>query len=653
LRRLPIRLKLAGTIALPLGALAGVTLIEVADAAQGVTQVRAQSDLARSVIGPAGVLITLQNERSWFAVALQGFEDAVVLPVEGYDETRSLTDEAIDAFRAELGEKDELVQDAFRPALDGLGALDEIRSDIDEITAGSPTVQQRVEFGFATFERYTRLADPFFDATTQIAEAVDDVELRWGASLADAAARQIEVISQIMSATIGNALLSEGGVDQPDEITELAFLQSALLHNATVMTTASGPYEDIAAETFPTDLTGELSAQVDQATTTGRVDLGILLDSVNVPADEGYYGYQTAVHGAINTRADDLNAAAEARRFRFGALAAGALALAVGLTWLVSRSITRPLQSLTRQATVLAHRRLPDAVSGILRTPVGDDITVPVLDPITVPTGDEVAEVAAALSSVQESATRLAVEQAVLRRNIADSFLHLGQRNQNLLRRQLDFITQLESQETDPNALAHLFQLDHLATRMRRNAENLLVLGGSDPPRSPTAPISVSDVVRAALGEIRDYHRVVPGGIEAATVVGSTAVDLAHLLAELIENALTHTPQRSPVEVTGHRQRHDGGYVLAVIDSGPGMTPAATAQANRRLAGTESYTVAPSKYLGHYVAATLAARHDIRLRLDPSPTGGITAVVELPPPVVTAPAAGHPGPVNTLEPVAE
>src|SRR5690606_11180801 len=145
----------------------------------------------------------------------------------------------------------------------------------------------------------------------------------------------------------------------------------------------------------------------------------------------------------------------------------------------------------------------------------------PHVTPVRVNARDEVADVADALNTVQDTALDLAVEQAVLRRNIADSFVNLGRRNQHQLGRQLDFITELESKATDPDTLANLFRLDHLATRMRRNAESLLVLAGVEPPRKWAAPVRLTDVIRAALGEVEDYQRVTVRGVEPATIVGS------------------------------------------------------------------------------------------------------------------------------------
>jgi len=155
-----------------------------------------------------------------------------------------------------------------------------------------------------------------------------------------------------------------------------------------------------------------------------------------------------------------------------------------------------------------------------------------------------------------------------------------------------------------------------------------------EPPRKWAAPVRLTDVIRAALGEVEDYQRVTVRGVEPATIVGAAAADLAHLLAELIENALVFSPPDQTVDIRG-RNRHDG-YTLAVIDSGLGMPPADIEAANRRLAGEESFTIAPSKYLGHYVAGNLAARHGITVHLDNSPGNGITATVRLPGSLLTA-----------------
>jgi len=279
----------------------------------------------------------------------------------------------------------------------------------------------------------------------------------------------------------------------------------------------------------------------------------------------------------------------------------------------------------------VARRRLPTAVEAVLDTPRGMDIAVPEPEPVTVRSRDEVADVASALNTVQQSALDLAVGQAVLHRNVADSLVNLGRRHQSLLSRQISFITELEKDESDPDNLANLFHLDHLATRMRRNAESLLILGGVEirPRQRPGTAARVTDVIRAALGEVEHYRRVVAPAVDPILVVGHAVADLVHLLAELVDNALQYSPPQSGVEIRG--QAHHAGYTLTVVDEGMGMRPDEIARANKRLAGAEKFTVAPSKYLGHYVAGHLAARHDIQVRLHGGAWGGgVTAQVHLP-----------------------
>ncbi len=168
----------------------------------------------------------------------------------------------------------------------------------------------------------------------------------------------------------------------------------------------------------------------------------------------------------------------------------------------------------------------------------------------------------------------------------------------------------------------------------------------------------VTDVVRAALGEVEDYQRVAVRAMDPVTVVGSIASDLAHLLAELMENALVFSPEDHLVDIRGHA-RADGGYLIGVIDTGTGMPPEALDTANRRLAGSESFTVAPSKYLGHYVAGNLAARHGIRVSLSTtSGARGTTATIDLPAGLLhqdalaVGPPPPPPGPAPALEPEA-
>src|ERR671919_317999 len=641
MRRIPIRLKLAGALAVPLLGLSVVAALEAAQISGEVDEVRRQRELARASTGHQGLITVLENERNWAAIEVSGQAEAVDLRVEGYDATRADTDRAIVDFEAALARDDRAVREAFRPALEALDGLDALRSDIDAVP--DPRDTSKIDVANEFYGRYAELIDPFLDANTRVVSAIDNAELRRGASLVDLATRQIETFAELSRLTAIGVTLG-GGIDTPAEISAIARSRATFdANNEDILRASEEPYASVIDELFPQDVVAGLFEQIDTEIQGGEADFNEVIEIISVPPDEGYGGMRDRLSDELIASADDLVHDAEVRRWWYIALAAVALVAAVALTWLVSRSITRPLRSLTRQATAMADHRLPEAVLDILDIPLGDDVGVPEVEPVAVATRDEVVDVADALNTVQDTALDLAVEQAVLRRNLADSFVNLGRRNQNLLGRQLDFITELETNEVESDTLANLFRLDHLATRMRRNAESLLVLAGVEPPRKWAAPVRLTDVIRAALGEVEDYQRVTVRGVEAATIIGAAAADLAHLLAELIENALVFSPPDQTVDIRG-RQRparaaegagHTDGYTLAIIDSGLGMAPPDIDAANRRLAGTEAFTVAPSKYLGHYVAGNLAARHNIAVRLDNSPGNGITATIGLPPELLT------------------
>jgi signal transduction histidine kinase len=384
-----------------------------------------------------------------------------------------------------------------------------------------------------------------------------------------------------------------------------------------------------------------------QIIATGVVNVPAMLDGISLEDDESYYGFLSDVSGIVQARADHLNEVAAARSRWYIAAAALVVAAALIAILAVSRSIVGPLKDLTRQSMAMAEKHLPAAVRSVLDAPVGDDVQVPHLAPVTVRSSDEVADVAETLNTVQTAALDLAVDQAMLRRNVADAFVNLARRNQNLIARQLDFITELERNETRTTTLENLFRLDHHATRMRRNAESLLVLAGVEGSRKWGAPVNLTDVVRAAVGEVEDFRRVIITTMDGASVVGSVASDLAHLLAELIENALQFSPPQRTVEINGRAQRD--GYLLLIVDDGIGMPRDELAAANERLEFGAPKTIAPSRYLGHYVAGNLARRHGITVRLYPTPCSGVTASVALPAGLlageVPAPVHGYRPPV--------
>ncbi len=323
------------------------------------------------------------------------------------------------------------------------------------------------------------------------------------------------------------------------------------------------------------------------------------------------------------------------------AVALAAVGLAAALLGLVlvtrvSRAVSSPLVDLANQAEHLANVSLPAAVQAILDADAAGG-QLPEVPKVRVGDIEEVAAVAIALEALNTTAVELASGQAALRRNLSDAFVNLGRRNQNLVTRQLEYITEIELKEADPTSLEELFRLDHLATRMRRNAESLLILAGSGPARHWNASVPVMDVARAASAEVEDYKRLRLHHFDPAMVTGIVTTDLVHILAELIENALTFSPPGAPVDVYGRFL--EGGYVIVIVDSGIGMSSEDLATANQRLEGQGANGEVPGRYLGHFVAGRLAARHAIAISLQPSHSGGLVARVKVPASLMEEPVA--------------
>ncbi|MFX0574837.1 nitrate- and nitrite sensing domain-containing protein [Nocardia nepalensis] len=336
---------------------------------------------------------------------------------------------------------------------------------------------------------------------------------------------------------------------------------------------------------------------------------------------------QQAVGDDVQRRADAL------RRDAFltlgGFLLAALIAIAAEVALVVAsvRAIVRPLAALAAEADDVANHRLPEVIAA---WQASDDTHPDPPAPVRTPRGAsaEIAAVAGALDGVQTTAFELASQQALVRRNTTESMANLARRNQNLVRRQLGLISEFEREELDPKALSNLFELDHLATRMRRNAESLLVLVGAASPRRWAEPIALTDVIRAGLSEVDDYRRVVLRRVDDIAITGAVVSDLAHILAELIENGLAFSPPDLEVEIYGRKL--PTGYLLAVVDHGVGMPVEQLDEANARLRGETDFVIAPTRYLGHYVVGRLARRLGIDVDLNVSPVSGIVARLLLP-----------------------
>nr|WP_202447644.1 nitrate- and nitrite sensing domain-containing protein [Streptomyces sp. SID5468] len=298
---------------------------------------------------------------------------------------------------------------------------------------------------------------------------------------------------------------------------------------------------------------------------------------------------------------------------------------------LMARAMSNRMRRLRSAAFEVAEQRLPALVDQLSRTDPGRVDTR--VTPIPITTGDEIGEVARAFDQVHREAVRLAAEQAMLRGNVNAIFTNLSLRNQGLIQRQLALITDLENNEADPDQLENLFHLDHLATRMRRNGENLLVLAGEEPGRRWNQPVPLVDVVRAAASEVESYERIEISGVPETDIHGAAVTDLVHLLAELLENATSFSSPHTRVTVTATRLP-DGRVMIEIHDKGIGLTAEDFADINHKLADPPTVDAEVSKRMGLFVVGRLADRHGIRVQLRPSgEQAGTTSLVMLPEPI--------------------
>ncbi|WP_043657554.1 sensor histidine kinase [Nocardia thailandica] len=358
-------------------------------------------------------------------------------------------------------------------------------------------------------------------------------------------------------------------------------------------------------------------------------------------SDDTYNQTTETLIKTLETTVAERTADAQAAALRETTIVLGMLLAGLALALAVARTLVVPVRRLRRDALEVAHVKLPDELA-VVR---GGGAT-PEIAPVGIHSTDEIGQLARAVDEIHEQALNLAADQARLRLQIGNMFETLSRRSQSLVEQQLSLIEELEHDEDNPSRLQTLFRLDHLATRMRRNGDNLLVLAGTVLRRGHLPPVPLSDMLWSSVSQVEDYQRVEIGSVPDGVVAGESAVDIEHLLAELIDNALRYSPPSTPVAVTVGRAV-DGGYLVEITDRGLGMSSQDLQSTNDSLASGGEVTVETARRMGLFVVGRLAKRHTVTVSLRRNSSSaqqpGITASVHLPGALVTPlPEPHHP-----------
>ncbi|WP_370962052.1 ATP-binding protein [Amycolatopsis sp. cg9] len=415
----------------------------------------------------------------------------------------------------------------------------------------------------------------------------------------------------------------------------LASPDDASLRPAAVQTAAE---QEVLAEQAEHQLTGALLARFKTATEGAEDRLDATAASLSSIATETT-GVTAVLNDVTAKLASDVSAAADDARsdsLRDTALVLGALLGALAIALLVVRSLVTPVRRLRAAALHAANEALPETVRQVRE---GTEVDWRAVPAVGVRTNEEIGQLASAFDDMHREAVRLAVEQADLRKQVSEMFMTLSRRSQSLVEQQLTIIEDLESGEQDPRRLDELFRIDHIATRLRRNGENLHVLAGGRPVRHGREPVPTRDLLRAATSEVKDYRRVALGNAPRGSVQPEAAADVVHILAELLENATRFSPPEHKVALTADRGA-DGGLLIEVVDQGLGMTPDELTTANARLAAAATVGPETTRRMGLFVVGRLAALHGVTVRLRATAPGvrhaGVTASVHVPGALVIA-----------------
>ena len=624
-RNWSIRSKIIALAAVPLTALLALWIFATGVTAGPALNLLSAQTLVDKVGTPGERLIgQLQLERRLSVAYLSDPRaDAAALTAQ-----RSSTDRAAAAFRSAAGSDD--AQDAAGEVLEA--RIRQLNSELDGLAANRQHIDRREVDALGAQNLFNSMIETgfrMFIATAAFGDERIDRKIRAVVTIARGQDYLSRTNSLVSGALVAGRLGAGARVDLVQAISMSRFLIAEGVNDL--------PEQDRAAyQRLSTgDAFSRLGQLQDELLSDSRPDAAVPVTAAEWrPAFDTSTQQLTAFEvNAVAALPGDARPVAVELLIRLalaGLLGLIAFIISIVVSVRVGRSMVGRLSRLRGEALEMAGERLPGVVRRLQR---GEAVDVEVETPPLEYGRDEIGQLGRAFNEVQRTAVQSAVEEATVRRGINEVFLNIARRSQTLLHRQLALLDKMERRETEPDELEDLYRVDHLATRMRRHAEDLVILAGAAPGRGWRNPVPLIDVVRGAISEVEDYKRIDIVSIESSAVLGRAVGDVIHLLAELLENAASFSPPQTRVQVVG--QVLPNGYALEIEDRGLGMSAEALAEANRKLLEPPDFDPADSARLGLFVVAQLADRHSIRVSLRPSGYGGVTAIVLIPGDLVT------------------
>ena len=632
LRDARIRSKLGLILVIPLIAVIALAGVRLVDSAQRATAAGLVRSLAEVSATTAELAHQLHRERIAAAELLAGQQD----DTRAFNAQATRTDQAVDTYRdirSQLGRVPELAEERLVRVDEQLGGLGTIRQEILGDTGVTVS---------AVILRYGVIVADLLAYQESVGQVTDDFRLAESVRAVAALSKAKTHMADAQAAAL--LALLDGSPDE-EQVTSFRATQigqqEALFAFALAATTdqvalVNGTLTG-AAVVFAERAANEVIRSAGQAGQIGAVEasraLGAVVNLVRFA--------EVRLHADQVALATGLQEQVRRQVVVESAAVLLALVIAVAVALLLARMLARSLGRLRESALTVANRDLPETVARFSDPQtLGDhtpaQIAAQVRDPIQLRSRDEIGEVAQAFNMVHQAAVRVAAEQAALRTSVSAMFLSLARRSQTLVDRMINQLDEIERHEEDPKRLARMFDLDHLATRMRRNDENLLVLAGADsgPPRNEDAP--VPDILRAAQSEVEHYDRIEFGTIDSDVSVTAPAVnDVVRLVAELFDNATRFSPPGSPA--VAEARRLGDQVIIQVEDRGVGMPQEQANQINAWLAAPPAVEFTTFRRMGLAVVARLAVRNGIRVELRSDQRTGTVVYVALPPAILVLP----------------